>query len=77
MAEVEAQGATRLLTAKWRAEFERRKKLHNQVGERSCTTRWVREAVWMLSLCPSWCDDTQWPSPRCLSSRGASECSAV
>ena len=32
VSEIESQGLAKLLTAKWRAEFDKRKKLHNQVG---------------------------------------------
>ena len=31
VAQIEGQGMVKLLTAKWRSEFDKRKKLHNQV----------------------------------------------
>ena len=31
IAEIEGAGMVKVLTAKWRAEFDKRKKLHNQV----------------------------------------------
>ena len=39
IAEIEGAGMVKVLTAKWRAEFDKRKKLHNQVGGRTIQMR--------------------------------------